>query len=346
MAKIYKVLIVDDSKVVRHKLVEILESSDDIVVVGEAENGIDALAMIPKLKPDVVTLDINMPKMNGLTTLKHIMIHSPVPTVMLSSLTREGALITFDALRYGAVDFVFKPVKLENQFLVEQKQRLLAKIQLAAQVKTHSIQYIRVSQQPKQPIEQHLECKNIVVFGVAEGGYSALLKIIPQLVVNSSTAYMVMFYEHSQDVKAFTHYMNRYSKVSVVHTENNTLLKSGVCYINSGEEYVTVHKQQGKLLSYVSPAPFSSRRGSIDMLMFSVAEVVAECSVGVVLSGGGNDGAEGLEEIIRVGGRAIIQSPRTCLYKGMVLAALDVCEAEQVMSDTEIAAELAVLLDN
>ncbi|NOQ65099.1 MAG: response regulator [Methyloprofundus sp.] len=346
MPKIYKILVVDDSKVIRRKISELIESCEDMTVIGEAESGESALRMIPQLSPDVVTLDINMPGMNGLTTLKHIMLNSPVATVMLSSLTREGALVTFDALRYGSIDFVFKPTQLEGEFAAEQKQRLLTKIRLASLVKIDAIQYIRAKQTPKSPIPTHSSCQKIVVLGVAEGGYSSLLKIIPKLAVNSSTAYMVILYEASQDVKAFTHYLNRYSKIPVTHASNNTLLKAGVCYINSGEEYVTVHEDQGDLISYVSQAPFSSQRGSINMLMFSVAEVLTDRAAGVILSGAGSDGSEGLEEITRVGGLAIIQSPRTCLYKEMALAALDVCEAEQVMSDSEIASQLTTILDD
>ena len=343
MAKIYKILIVDDSTVIRKKLRELLTAHKDMSVIGEASSGVEALLMIPQLKPDVITLDINMPNMDGLTTLKHIMLKCPVATVMLSSLNREGAMISFDALRYGAVDFIFKPSRLDEQFAAKQIQRLVTKIRLAAQVKITALQYIRLNQtalQTKTPVS---DCKNITILGVAEGGYNALLKIIPRLAANTSTTYMVILYEHSQDIKALSYYLNQYSKIPVLHAQNNTLLKSGVCYINSGNEYVTVHREHGKLLAYVSQAPFSSRRGSINMLMFSIAEILAERSMGIILSGAGEDGAEGLEEIIRVGGQAIIQSPLTCLYKEMALAALNICEAEQVMSDTKIAAQLAVL---
>jgi len=124
------------------------------------------------------------------------------------------------------------------------------------------------------------------------------------------------------------------------------LLEAGVCYISSGEEYVTAHGVRGNLTAYVSPAPFSSRRGSIDMLMFSVAEILGRHTIGAILSGAGSDGAEGLEEIVRVGGNAIIQSPVSCLYKSMALSALNLCEAEVVVADMEIAAEINNFLIN
>jgi two-component system chemotaxis response regulator CheB len=343
----YKILVVDDSSLIRQAIVDIINSSEDLQVVGQASSGTEALTLIPKLKPDLVTLDIIMPGMNGLTTLKHIMILSPVPTIMLSSLAQEGAEITFDALRYGAIDFIAKPTKLENDVVLKnQAEQIIQKIRLAAKVKVNAIQYIRVNPHAKANLvqPQRKACKNIVVLGVAEGGYGTLLKIILRLTPYPATTYMVIFYETSAHVDGFIKYLNQYTAVKVQRPKNNTLLEAGVCYISSGEEYVTVHGQRGNAISYVSPAPFSSRRGTIDMLMFSVAETVGKYSLGVVLSGEGTDGSEGLEEIVRVGGGAIIQAPVSCLYKGMTLSALDMCEAEIVVADTEIAAEIRKFL--
>lgn len=342
----YKVLVVDDSALIRQAIVEIIDSSEDLQVIGQAASGAEALALIPQLRPDLVTLDIIMPGMNGLTTLKYIMIFHPVPVVMLSSLAQEGAEITFDALRYGAIDFIAKPSKLDGNALKSQTQKILQKIRLAAKVKVNAIQYIRVKpkgQSARVPL-QRKSCKNIVVLGVAEGGYGTLLKIILRLKPYPATTYMVIFYETSLHVDGFISYLNQYTAVKVQRPLNNTLLEAGVCYISSGEEYVTVHGQRGSLISYVSPAPFSTRRGTIDMLMFSVAETVGKYSLGVVLSGEGTDGSEGLEEIVRVGGGAIIQTPVSCLYKSMALSALDMCEAEVVVADTEIAAEISKFL--
>jgi two-component system chemotaxis response regulator CheB len=340
----YKILVVDDSHLIRQAIIEIINTSEELQVVGEAASGSEALGLIPDLKPDLVTLDIIMPKMNGLTTLKRIMIFSPVPVIMLSSLAHEGADVTFDTLRYGAIDFIAKPSKLDGNALKNQAQQIIQKIRLAARVKVGAIQYIRVKPKTATLDFPKAACKNIVALGVAEGGYGTLLKIILRLKPHPATAYMVIFYETSAHVDGFIQYLNQYTDVKVQRPLNNTLLESGVCYISSGEEYVTVHGQRGQLVSYVSPAPFSSRRGTIDMLMFSVAETVGRYSLGIVLSGNGRDGSEGLEEIVRVGGGAIIQSPVSCLYKSMALSALDMCEAEVVVADTEIAAEIANFL--
>ncbi len=156
---------------------------------------------------------------------------------------------------------------------------------------------------------------------------------------------MVIFYETSAHVDSFIRYLNLYCQVLVKRPENNARLEAGICYMSSGEEYVTVHETgENDLVFHISPAPFLSRRGTIDMLMFSVAEAVGSHALGVILSGDGVDGAEGLEEIIRVGGSAIIQAPVSCLYKSMTLAALNMCEAEIVAADTEIAAHIHAFL--
>jgi two-component system, chemotaxis family, protein-glutamate methylesterase/glutaminase len=333
----YNILVVDDSSIIRQAIIAIIHTNDELHVVGEASNGYEALTLMARLKPDVVTLDVIMPQMSGLTTLKHIMIFHPTPVVMLSSVTQEGAAITFDALRYGAVDFISKPSKLEGNSLQAQSEEIMQKIITAAKVKTNAIQYVRVNPKHNKIQLPKTACQNIVVLGVAEGGYGSLLKIIPRLVPHSTTVYMVVFYESTTHINDFVDYLNQYSQVRVARPENNTCLEAGVCYLSSGEEYVTVHDKQGDYIAHVSRAPFSSRRGSIDMLMFSVAETVGKNSLGVILTGAGTDGAEGLEEIIRVGGGAIIQSPVSCLYKSMVLSALNVCEAETVVADTEIA---------
>ncbi|MDQ7091155.1 MAG: chemotaxis protein CheB [Methylococcales bacterium] len=336
----YKVLVVDDSSIIRQAIIAILNSSNDLNVVGEAANGHEALIQIPKLKPDIITLDIVMPEMDGLTALKHIMIFYPTPTVILSSFIQEGTPITFDAIRYGAIDFINKPSNLANSASRLQKEQLIKKVCLAAKVRSNALQYIRLKPNIKVTSTQKQGCKNLVVLGVGEGGYGTLLKIVPKLLVNNTTAYIIIFYEAAAHVDGFIRYLNHFSTVNVQRAVNNALLEVGGCYISTGEEYVTVHGERGKLTTYVSPAPFSSRRGSIDMLMFSVAENLDKHSLGVILSGAGSDGAEGLEEIVRVGGGAIIQSPVSCLYKSMALSALNLCEAEVVVADREIATEI------
>ena len=338
----YKILVVDDSSLIRQVIVSMIGTSSDLQVVGQAASGAEALALIPLLKPDLITLEIMMPNQNGLSVLKQMMAFHQLPILILSSLAQGSTEIIFDALRYGALDFIAKPSKLGDDAL---RQRIIRKITLAAKIKVNAIQYIRATPKPRpeKVLPQKQACKNIVVMGVAEGGYGTLLKILLQLQPYPLTTFMVIFYETSEHIDKFIQYLNRFTSLNVQRPQNNTSLASEICYISSGEEYVTVHGQAGHWVSHISPAPFSSRRGTIDMLMFSVAEAVGKNALGIVLSGDDCDGAEGLEEIVRVGGGAIVQSPASCLYKNMPLSALNRCEAT-VVADMEIAAEVSRFL--
>jgi two-component system chemotaxis response regulator CheB len=337
----YKLLIVDDSKLIRRAVSNIFKAQDNFQVVGEAGNGKEALDMLAGLNPDVVTLDINMPVMDGLTTLKHIMIKSPRPTVMLSSLTQEGASVTFDALKYGAIDFIPKPSRTNGDSIGEQELNIVKKIKLAAEVEIESVQYIRSI--PKEKSDKRpdgIECKGLIAMGASEGGYGALLKIIPQIIPDLPAALLVVIYADSKHVDAFAGYLDSHSFVKVRRAKDGEGIKGGVCYLCSGEEYVTIHSSDNKYNLQISPSPFAERRGSINMLMFSVAEAMGMRAAGVILSGSGEDGAEGLAEVIRAGGTAIVQVPKTCLYKEMARTALDRCEADLVISDVKIASAI------
>lgn len=337
----HKLLIVDDSKMMRKAISNIFETDDRIQVAGEAADGEQALEILLQLNADVVILDVDMPVMDGLTTLKHIMIQTPTPTVMLSTLTRERANVIFDALKYGAVDFVPKPSNLKGNDLKEQTRNIISKVNLAAEVEVESIQYIRALKKDKSSAQPgEMEYKNIIVMGAAEGGYCTLLKIIPQLPSDLPMAYFVVLYVASKHLDAFVDYIDEYSSVRVKRAKDGEPVKGGVCYLIAGEEYVTVQSKNDELVLQVSPAPFSSRRGSINMLMFSVAEAVGKRSVGVILSGTGDDGTEGISKISRVGGTAIVQDSKTCLYKEMARSALDRCKVDIVISDVKIASTI------
>lgn len=336
-----KLLVVDDSKIMRRFITDFLATDDQIQVVGEAVDGLEALSLASRLAPDVITLDVNMPGMDGLTTLKHLMIRSPKPIVMLSTLTREGSKTTFDALRYGAVDFIAKPAQSENGALEAQAQDLIAKVKLAAAVALDSVQYIRITARDKTLASAHQNaCERVVVMGAAEGGYGALLKIIPHLQPATSAAYLVVLYADPPHIDAFVRYLNEYSALPVQRAVDGAVIESGVCYIGAGDEYITLADHADRLALHIHRAPFASRRGSIDRLMFSVAETLNQQAAGVILSGAGEDGSEGLEEIHRVAGLAIIQDPQSCLHKEMTLAALARIHPDAMLSDAKIAIAL------
>ena len=171
-----------------------------------------------------------------------------------------------------------------------------------------------------------------------------MLKILPHLRPGLSAAYLVMLHISPQHVDSFIDYLDTYCAVPVKRAQNDAIIESGVCYLASGKEYLSVQKKENTLRQHLSPAPFASRRGAIDMLMFSAAEVMKNNTMGVILSGMGNDGGEGLEEIIRVGGSAILQDSASCLYKRMVQNASQCCPAAPTIPDGEIAERISRMI--
>ena len=335
-----KILIVDDSKLMRKAVRDIFAANDTMEVIGEAVNGKEALELIPQLRPDVIVMDVNMPVMDGITTLKHMMIQNPTPTVMLSTLTKDGATVTFDSLKYGAVDFMTKPSSL-NGNLQQQTAEIAAKIAIAAGVELEAMRFIRpASKETSAPSPHNLEIKKIVTIGGAEGSYSALLKFIPQLQPEMSAAYLIVLYTPTEHIDDFIQYLDHCSALTVKRAIEGEPIKSGICYVSSGEEYVTIREQDGNFLLHVSPAPFSTRRGSIDMLMLSTSELAGNKAVGIVVSGIGEDGSEGLCEITANGGTAIVQKPQSCLCREMPENAHKRCPARIMVADTKIAAAI------
>ncbi len=340
-----RVLVVDDSGIIRKALGRILEGGNILKVVGEAVNGEEALELIPQLDPDVVTLDINMPVMDGLTTLKHMMIKSPKPAVMISTLTLEGASVTFDALKYGAVDFIPKPSQLNGKELEEQKANIVRKVALAARVETGAIRFLRSGGKAEGDLELPMRPPEaIFCLGSSEGGYSTLLKIVPGLRPDLPVAVLAVLYAEPTYVDAFARYLDDHSPMKVRRAKDKQGLLAGYCYLASGEEYLTMENRKGRFFLRVTPNPFPGRRGAINMLMMTVAEAFGEKSAGAVLSGMGEDGVEGLREIVRQGGIGIVQDPRTCLCKDMVLSVLKSLRIDRITPDHQIAAVLNGLM--
>ncbi len=336
-----KVLVVDDSSLIRRAIRRIFEGNSRLEIVGEAANGAEALDLISQVNPDVVTLDVNMPVMDGLTTLKHMMIKNPKPAVMISTLTREGASVTFDALKYGAVDFIPKPSQISGKSLEDQHEKIIRKISLAAQVETIAIQYLRSSEHEKGPLEDNgLPAERIFALGASEGGYSSLLKIIPLLRPKIHAAFLVILYAEPMYIDAFARYLNEHSMIRVLRARHGEPIQSGACYLCSGEEYLTIEKSGGIYFLRVNPNPFPNRRGAINMLMMSLAETLKEKSAGAILSGSGFDGLEGLREILRHGGTGIVQHPKTCLCKEMPIFVLTNLNVRNIILDREIATRI------
>jgi len=334
-----RVLIVDDSAMMRKALAKIFDE-EDFLIVGNAANGVEALDLIPSVQPDVITLDVNMPVMDGISALKRIMIQFPRPTVMVSAMTQDGATITFDALKYGAVDFIPKPSQLNEDDKGKQISLIREKVQLASKVAISSVRYIRTGLQEKQAAQTQSDLQHIACMVAGEGGYGALLKIIPQLTPDLPAAFLVVLYAAREHVDAFASYLDKHSRIAVKRAINGDRLEGGVCYLISGEEYATLDPRDNGLNLHITPSSFPDRRGAADMLMISLAEKFGVGSLGIILSGASADGSDGLNELLHTGGEALIQSPETCLLKEMPDAAIGKCANALVVADDEMASEI------
>jgi two-component system chemotaxis response regulator CheB len=339
-----RLMIVDDSRLIRKVVRQMFDGDGRIQVVGEAANGREALALLPELKPDVITLDIKMPEMDGLSTLKHIMIKRPTPTVMISALTREGATETFDALRFGAIDFMPKPSQRGDMHLEDQEREIKNKVRQAAGIKMDNVRLLRT--RPADGAAGADEVRRVVVLGASEGGYGALLKIVPRLNPAWPAAYLAVLYAADPYIDAFVDYLDHHSALRVRRAADGDTLQGGTCYLASGAEYVTAAGDPGRITLRVHASPFPERRGTINMLMLSLSEVMADRTVAVVLTGRDVDGAEGAAEIARVGGAVLIQDPQTCLFKEMARAALRHCRAGRRLDDSQIAPAIKTLFNN
>jgi len=308
------ILIVDDSTLLRKIVKEMFSGDDQLQVVGEAEHGLKALEMVPELKPDVVTLDVNMPIMDGLTTIKHIMIKCPTPVVMFSTLTGQGSVETFDALRYGAVDFLQKPSSLLKEDLKSQHELIISRVKNAARAGIDTIRYLRPAQvnRGKTRVDSQA-CKRVFAIGSSYGGYGALLGLIPEVKSDIPAAFLSTLYAAAPHVDAFAKYLDRHSQLNVKRAADGMLLVAGTCYLASAFERIEVNEQGGKLTLDLESKADATPGQACDALMTSLSATLSERASGILLSGIGGDSINGIGAILKGGGNAIIQDPKTCL---------------------------------
>lgn len=309
------VLIVDDSAVLRKILKEIFYADGQLQVVGEAQHGLDALKRIPELKPDVVTLDVNMPVMDGLTAIKHIMIKSPTPVVMFSTLTGQGALETFEALRYGAVDFLQKPSSLLKEDLKSQQQLIVSRVKNAAHAGIGTIRYLRPVPPPARATAStgRETCRRVFAIGSSYGGYGSLLGLIPELDPALPVAYVCVLYATRSHVDAFARYLDGLSAVAVDRIRDGQRLCPGTCYLASVSETVAVNQPSNDPLLQFSVSRARQVDRAADELMSSLSMAMGQRVSGILLSGVGRDGIVGIGKILGGGGSAMVQAPETCL---------------------------------
>lgn len=319
--KVITVLIVDDSVLIRQMFTEMLSSVPDIKVLDTASDPIEAREKIKQLNPDVLTLDIEMPKMDGLSFLEKIMTLRPMPVVMASSLTQKGADETIRALEIGAFDYVSKPVTNQNRDTIGAlKDELIAKVRAAslANMTRRSMGRQQVAAPGVIPFNpQGGHSRHIIAIGASTGGVEALREIFQRLPGNCPP---IVITQHMPVAftKSFAARLNSYSQVTVSEACNHDRLKTGHAYLAPGGLHLKVVKVGMDFVCKLEDgASVSGHKPSVDVLFHSVAEAVGSRAVGVILTGMGKDGAMGLKDMRDHGAYNFGQNEASCVVYGM-----------------------------
>jgi len=318
-----RVLVVDDSALMRKLIPQMLAVDEAIDVVGTAMDGSFCLKKIEELKPNVVTLDLEMPGMNGIDTLKEIMRHNPVPVIVFSSHSTEGASVTMKALGLGASDFVTKP-KDAPAHMTETARELIAKVKAAADCKLKPrIMSGRPAKPEKTPAPSGAPNK-IVAIGVSTGGPQALEFVLSQLPGDFPGAITVVQHMPDGFTDMFARRLDEVCPLRVKEAQSGDLLLPGRVLICPGSRHMKVKRLPLGDIAVLSDEPrVNGHRPSVDVLLKSVAEEFRQNAVGVLMTGMGDDGAEGLGAIRREGGMTIAQSEESCVVYGMPKAAIE-----------------------
>ncbi len=324
-----KVLVVDDSALVRKIITDILESDPQIEVVGTANNGKTAIFKTKVLDPDVITMDIEMPIMNGLDALKHIVQTNPKPVIMMSVLTQDGAEPTFKALEYGAVDFIPKPSSILSLSVDEIGNLLIGKVKSVYKSKIRLVRKDAAVAEAKQPSAKPVELKytatsRVVAIGTSTGGPSALLNVFKGLPEGFPAPVLVVQHMPEGFTKAFAERLDDNCALSVKEAEDGDEITPGCGYIAPGHSHILVERKNTRdIIRLVKGEKVSGHRPSIDVLFDSVAEVYQKDSIGVIMTGMGRDGASGILHIKKSGGSTIAQNEETSVVYGMNRVAVE-----------------------
>ncbi len=357
-----RVLVVDDSAFMRHTVAKYLEVDPDITVVGSARDGLDALAKIPALKPDVVTLDVEMPRMDGLTALQRIMAECPTPVVMLSSLTQRGARTTIQALMRGAVDFVPKPAVSINIRTV--MDDLAVKVKTAAGARLAGARETRrggdgergrQGDKEKLPPSPHLPISPspwgprlfhngdpLIVIGTSTGGPRALHQVLSTLPADLPAAVTVVQHMPPGFTRSLAQRLNETSPFIVQEATDGDRLACGLALLAPGDFHLRF--KGAKQVSLDHGARRNHVRPAVDVTMESAAERYGAAVIGVVLTGMGSDGTEGAGHIKAAGGKVIAEHASTTVVYGMPRSVVEAGLADQVVPLPEIAPALVELV--
>ena len=343
------VLVVDDSAFMRRVISRIIDESGEFRVVGTARDGLDALAQIHTLDPRIVTLDVEMPELDGLQTLGYIMSEAPRAVVMLSAATTQGDVdLTLRCLELGAVDFVRKPSGPISLDLERVAETLIAALRAATQVNLGGVELLARPKlgAPVPPPARPTGATTAVAIASSTGGPRALAEVIPGLPADLGAAVLVVQHMPAGFTRSLAARLHSMSALPVAEAVDGEPVISNRVYVAPGGLHMRVAAGAGsdRVIALDATAPVWGVRPSADPLFLSVARVFGDAAVGVVLTGMGRDGSDGLSAIRAAGGVGIVQDRATSTIYGMPLAALQRAGAERVLPLGEVAGAIAEMV--
>jgi two-component system chemotaxis response regulator CheB len=312
-----RIFIVDDSAFMRMVLKDVLEKEKDMQIVGIAKDGMEAIELAIKTKPDIITLDVEMPKLNGIEALKEIMKRAPTRVIMVSSLTEEGADITITALELGAVDFITKPAGSISMNFRKIAGDLIQKIRAAMQVDVKSL--VRKATYTSKKLNlKSLVSSKIVVIGSSTGGPKSLDLVIPPLPENYPAPIIIVQHMPAGFTKSLAQRLNKISNLYVKEAEEGDVLEPGKVYIAPGDYHLGIKQHDKKSVVYLEKSEkINNVRPAVDFTLDKVAEIYKDKTIAVILTGMGKDGTKGAFKVKYYKGIVIAESKETCVVYGM-----------------------------
>jgi two-component system, chemotaxis family, protein-glutamate methylesterase/glutaminase len=343
-----KVLIVDDSALMRALLTEIIGDAPDLEVVGSAPDPIAAREMIKALNPDVLTLDVEMPKMDGLEFLSRLMKLRPMPVIMISALTARGSEVTLQALELGAVDFVAKPraesVSLLQNYAEEIRDKIRAAHGAHLQRRPGAAAVAQRAETPLPGVSSRMLNEKVIAIGASTGGTEALKEVIIRLPAEVPGIVMV---QHMPETftPSFAKRLDSLGPIRVIEAKGGERIQPGHAYLAPGHSHMTVKKSgSGWVTELAQTEPVNRHRPAVDVLFNSVAKEVGKNAIGVILTGMGKDGAQGMLAMRQAGAWNIGQDQESCVVYGMPREAALVGAVDEVVSLNNVAARVLAKL--
>ncbi len=339
-----KVLVVDDSALMRKMIPQILTSDPDIEVIGTAMDGVFALKKIREMKPDVVTLDVNMPRMDGIETLRHIVGDFGTPVIIVSSLARHDAELTLQALEIGAFDFVTKPEHAISVHIGDIGRELIAKVRAARDNPLARLKVVNLPHRPAPPCKNGLAEKcapSILAIGVSTGGPNALSYLLPQIPAGFPAGILIVQHMPAGFTEMFARRLNAACAIEVKEAQDGDLVLPGRALIAQGDRHLKIKRMPLGTIAVLSGGePVSGHRPSADVLFGSVAEEYGRRASGLIMTGMGSDGVDGIGRIKAAGGMTFAQDEASSVVFGMPKVAIERNHIHKIMALGEMAGSL------